>query len=173
MPRDMYGNYFSGADAMNLIAKTASLPRWKSCNIFMTESDIKEAGLSRSTMAVPCHLMHGKIYYNLAETNLPQVNPSLFEKVNGLSQMSSSPVSDYIKNLMHGLSGGMLKESEQIHSFVDKSVRREENDLRTAPSFAEMCMHLEGVSGRKKSAKEQYDEILESSRNKGNILSIK
>ena len=181
MPRNSSGVYFSGTNAVNLIAKTASFPRWRDCNIFLSTGELKEHGLSVLKGAIPCHLEGKKgnheLYYNLVETDYAAANPSLFDKVSQFSRQTSAEVPDYIKNLLYSFSGVPSSESVRVYDFINKvySVNVSPNDLgpdsitlKQASAFAAREIDIKNPlerRGRKARPKDVLNDMMKHKEN--------
>lgn len=174
MPRTADGTYLDGANSLNLISKTVSLPRWRDCNIFLTEKDIQDFKFQVNKGAIPCHLVDRKgnnfIAYNLSETNFAIEHPALFDSISELSRKTSAEVPAYLKNLMYGLKGVQQEDAKGVYQFIDNSYKRNISledlqpnsmNLRKLSAYASREQGIRNpleTRGRK-SAKEVYREM--------------
>ena len=172
MPRTASGTYFIGANAVSLIAKTVSLPRWRDCNIFLTAKEIEGYGLSVNQGAIPCYLQ-GKddsthIVYNLSETSLASTHPALFDAISQMSRTTSVEVPSYIKNIIYGFKGVSAEDASGIYRFVNTGFKNNVSKEELTP--CSMSLHqLSAYSSKqlqvknpletrgRKSAKEIYE----------------
>lgn len=174
MPRTADGTYLDGANSLNLIAKSVSIPRWRDCNIFLTEKELKDLKLSVNKGAVPCHLSDGRsknmIVYNLSETDFAISHPALFDAVSELSRRTSAEVPSYLKNIMYGLKGVSQDEAKSVYQFIETSFKRNVSiqdlqpnsiSLRKLSAYASREQGVRNpleTRGRK-SAKDIYNEL--------------
>lgn len=128
MPRDVDGRYFMGADAVNLVARSVSTPRWRDSNIFLSAEEMKRFGLTPAVSAIPCHVMNAEgksvVVYNLSETDFASRHPSMFDAMAELSRSTSAEVPAYMRNIIYGYAGVKPSEASRVFDIIDGGCRR-------------------------------------------------
>lgn len=139
MPRTSAGSFFIGANSVNLMARMASVPQWRNCNIFVTQKETENLGYTIKSNAVPCYLLNKegetRVIYNLSDTSFASDHPALFDSISEQSRRTSPEVSLYLKNILSGLSGVRKTEAEGVRDFIDDCSRKSMDlgKLGTAP----------------------------------------
>lgn len=170
MPCDAEGIYFSGANAASLVARMSGVERWKGCNVFLDEDQIKDLGISLSGAALPCYMVcyddTVKPYYNLADTSLAR-EPG-FGTLREGCQLASEPVPSYLSCLLPSISGSVASgEARGLYGWLDLTCRNRFRpaDFRRRPK---PLKDLLGVLGREsvRLERKKGNEVAKASHNR-------
>ena len=189
MPRCSSGKYYSGADAVNLVSKSVSIPRWRDCNIFMDQTELQKYGIKINAGAIPCYISDvggsSKVVYNFSETDFAVNHPSLFDVLSDLSRKTSAEVPGYVRNLIYTCAGEGHSDAEGLYAFFERSYKNRDIAGQLGPEsmnvlqLAAQASRIVGIRnpletrGRKAKPKDVYEQMMQIDKGIGMIVGKK